>query len=104
MDDISYVSSELKSLVKENKDKLKSTVDNFASASAKLDSITTNLEDVSFSLKNFTQKIERGEGTLGKLVQDSSLYLDLKKTTQDLDSLILDIKKNPKRYLKFELF
>jgi phospholipid/cholesterol/gamma-HCH transport system substrate-binding protein len=104
VDDLSYASSELKSLVKDNKGKLQSTVNNFASASTKLDSITTSLGDISSSLKSFSEKIKRGEGTLGSLVQDSSLYLDLRKTTKDLDSLILDIKANPKKYIKLKVF
>lgn len=104
VDDLSYASSELKSLVKDNKGKLQSTMDNFASSSTRLDSVTTSLQEVSTSLKGFTQKIEKGEGTMGKLVQDSSLYLDLRKTTQDLDSLILDIKANPKKYIKLKVF
>jgi len=104
VDDISTASSELKGLVRENKEKFQSTVDNFASASTKLDSITTSLEEVSSSFRSFSEKIKRGEGTLGSLVQDSSLYLDLRKTTRDLDSLILDIKANPKKYIKLKVF
>jgi phospholipid/cholesterol/gamma-HCH transport system substrate-binding protein len=79
-------------------------VDNFSASSAKLDTITTTLSSLSTSLKNLTQKIESGEGTFGKLVNDSTLYNDLRKTTQNVDELITDIKKNPKKYLKVSLF
>jgi len=102
--DLSYTSSELKGILEDNKYKIQSSVDNFASSSAKLDTFSTTLSSLSLSLKNLTQKIESGEGTLGKLVNDSTLYDDLKKTTQNVDGLITDIKKNPKRYLKFSLF
>jgi len=102
--DLSSTSSDLKELVDKNKEKLQSSVDNFASSSAKLDTITTNLSSLSISLKNLTQKIESGEGTFGKLVNDSTLYNDLRKTTNNLDELIADIKKNPKKYLKVSLF
>jgi len=102
--DLSYTSSELKVLVERNKAKLQSSVDNFTSSSAKLDTITTTLSSLSVSLKNLTQKIESGEGTFGKLVNDSTLYNDLRKTTNNLDELVTDIKKNPKKYLKVSLF
>jgi phospholipid/cholesterol/gamma-HCH transport system substrate-binding protein len=102
--DLSYTSSELKNLVERNKAKLQSSVDNFTSSSARLDTITTTLSSLSVSLKNLTQKIESGEGTFGKLVNDSTLYNDLRKTTKNLDELITDIKKNPKKYLKVSLF
>ena len=102
--DLSYASSELKKIVADNKDKLQSTVDNFGSASEKLDNITTTLDSLSISLKNLSTKIESGEGTLGQLVNDTTLYEQIKKTTQDVDSLILDIKRHPKKYLKFSIF
>lgn len=102
--DLSSTSSELKGLVERNKEKLQSSVDNFSTSSAKLDTITTTLSSLSVSLKNLTQKIESGEGTFGKLVNDSTLYNDLRKTTNNLDELVTDIKKNPKKYLKVSLF
>lgn len=102
--DLSYTSSELKALVERNKEKLQSSVDNFTTSSAKLDTITTTLSSLSVSLKNLTQKIESGEGTFGKLLNDSTLYNDLRKTTNNLDELVTDIKKNPKKYLKVSLF
>ncbi len=102
--DLSYTSSELKKMVTENKGKLQSTVDNFSSASKKLENITTTLDSLSISLKNLSFKIEGGEGTLGRLVNDTTLYEQIKKTTQDVDSLIQDIKRHPKKYLKISIF
>jgi phospholipid/cholesterol/gamma-HCH transport system substrate-binding protein len=104
MQDLSYSSAELKKMIDENKTKLQTTVDKFGTASVKLDNITITLDSVSLSLKKLSSKIERGEGTLGQLVNDTTLYKQIKKTTQDVDDLILDIKKNPKKYLKFTVF
>ena len=104
MNDLSYTSAELKKMVGENKDKLQSTVDNFSSASEKLYNITTTLDSLSISLKKLSFKIESGEGTLGQLMNDTTLYDQIKKTAQNVDSLILDMKRHPKRYLKFSIF
>lgn len=104
VNDLHYASSELKKMVDDNKEKLNSTVDNFASASERFKNITEVLDSLSFSLKILSEKIERGEGTLGKLINDKSLYEELKNTTKSVDELVKDIKKNPKRYFKFELF
>jgi phospholipid/cholesterol/gamma-HCH transport system substrate-binding protein len=102
--DLSYTSSELKSMVADSKDKLGGAVDNFSSASEKLNNIATTLDSLSTSLKTLTFKLESGEGTLGQLVNDTTLYEQIKRTTQNVDSLILDIKKHPRKYLKFSLF
>ncbi len=104
MDNLSHSSSELRKVIDENKEKLQTTVDNFAEASVKLDNVVTALDTISISLKQLTSKIESGEGTLGQLVNDTTLYEQIKKTTQHVDDLILDIKKNPKKYLKVTVF
>lgn len=104
IDDLSYTSSSLKDMVNKNKPKLEATLNNLDHASSDFQKITSTLEDLSNSLKNLSQKIEKGEGTLGQLLNDKSLYQDLKKTTRSIDELIEDIKNNPKRYFKFELF
>jgi phospholipid/cholesterol/gamma-HCH transport system substrate-binding protein len=41
---------------------------------------------------------------LGKLVNDRTLYDQLRKTSRDLDSLVLDVRRNPRRYLTIRLF
>ncbi|UCB53175.1 MAG: MCE family protein [Candidatus Zixiibacteriota bacterium] len=104
LSDLSYTSAELKMMVGENKSKFQSTVDNFSSASEKLNSITTTLDSLSVSLNKLSSRIESGEGTLGQLMNDTTLYQEIKKTTQNVDSLILDIKRHPKKYLKFSIF
>ena len=104
MDNLSHSSAELKKIIDENKEKLQTTVDNFGEASVKLDNVVTVLDTISISLKKLTSKIESGEGTLGQLVNDTTLYEQIKKTAQHVDDLILDIKKNPKKYLKVTVF
>lgn len=104
LSDLSYTSTELKKMVRENRGKLQSTVDNFSSASERFANITTTLDSLSLSLKKLSSRIESGEGTLGQLMNDTTLYQEIKKTTQNVDSLILDIKRNPKKYLKFSIF
>ena len=44
------------------------------------------------------------EGTLGMLMNDKQLYLNLTKTIGDLDSLMIDLKAHPKRYVHFSVF
>jgi phospholipid/cholesterol/gamma-HCH transport system substrate-binding protein len=104
MDNLSYSSAELKRIIDANKGKIETTVDNFEKSSVKLDNLVTTLDTVSISLKKLTSRIESGEGTLGMLFSDTTLYEQIKKTTQHVDDLILDIRKNPKKYLKVTVF
>ena len=104
IDDLSYASSSLKEMMDQNRPKLETSLNNLNNASNQFIKITSALEDLSVSLKNLSEKIEKGEGTLGQLINDRTLYQDLKKTTRSIDELIEDLKKNPKKYFKFELF
>jgi len=49
-------------------------------------------------------KINKGKGTVGQLINNDSLYVALEKTVKDLDGLINDLNKNPKRYVHFSVF
>ena len=49
-------------------------------------------------------QINQGQGTLGKLTQSDSLYTNLNSAVADLDSLFLDIKDSPGRYIHFSVF
>jgi len=44
-------------------------------------------------------KVERGDGTLGKLVTHDDLYQRADKVLTDVEALLADVKKNPSRYL-----
>lgn len=55
-------------------------------------------------MQKAVDKINRGEGTLGKLVNDEELYRNLANASKNLDNLMIDLKENPKRYVHFSLF
>ena len=65
----------------------------------RLEKIMANLTSTSDQLKQAMTKINEGQGTLGKLVKDDSLYVNLNKATKDLDLLLEDLRVNPNRYL-----
>jgi len=49
-------------------------------------------------------KINSSSGTAGKLVNDDELYTKAIQSIENLDALVQDIKKHPKKYVKFSLF
>lgn len=56
------------------------------------------------NLNSILKKIDQGQGTLGKVVSDEVLYDNLSLTVENLNLLIEDIKKNPKRYINVSVF
>lgn len=62
-----------------------------------------NVNGLTANLVKFTSNLNNPNSTLGELTQDSELYDKLNRLTADIDSLIIDIKKNPKRYISIKL-
>ncbi|MES2304665.1 MAG: MlaD family protein [Gemmatimonadota bacterium] len=57
--------------------------------------LADRLAATSTRMDSLLAKIQRGDGTLGKLASDSGLYVDLRKTLQATNGLIDELKKNP---------
>lgn len=97
---------------------LESIMDNLASTSSRLDSLSNALLGASVEFRQVISradgalgiveavggKVERGEGSLGLMLQDSSLYADLLRTNQLMQELLQDIKENPRKYIKLSIF
>jgi len=120
----------LDDLVGSEKAKITSILSNLNGISAnlnknshKIDNVISNLDTVSAELAkakirqaiddadkalvqlNITlTKINEGQGTLGKMAKDSTLYVNLNKSSADLDRLLKDLRINPERYIHFSVF
>jgi phospholipid/cholesterol/gamma-HCH transport system substrate-binding protein len=87
-----------------NNESLTKAINNFENISDSLakSNLKSTIDNANLTLSRTAEimdKINRGEGTLGMLVNDKKLYTDLTKTNTDLDALIVDIKTYPGRYL-----
>jgi phospholipid/cholesterol/gamma-HCH transport system substrate-binding protein len=69
-----------------------------------LNKTVNNLNSTIGDLKGMISEINAGKGTLGKLKNDDSLYVNMDRTAASLNSLLADMKANPKRYVHFSLF
>jgi len=103
-DDLSRAAGLLKSAIAKNAQAFDSTMTNLHHASQKITPLVEGLDSLRLSFTRIADQIEKQEGTLGKLVYDRTLYDQMRKTTRDLDSLILDVRRNPRRYLTIKVF
>ncbi len=72
--------------------------------STNLTQLTGRLADATGSLKGLLDKMDRGEGTLGKMASDTMLYNNLNSTLKSLTELLTDLKERPGRYLTVKVF
>ena len=98
------LAAELRSFSEVLKPKLGDGLDRMGSLAAELESLSGQMREASVGFVAMGRQLEEGEGTLGRLVAEDDLYLRLESALGRVDTLIADIKADPKRYLTFELF
>ena len=83
-----------------SKGDIQNMIANMEEFSSKLDALSNELQMSSESINSILSKIDLGEGTLGKFVNDPSLYNNMDSLTINLNELIKGIQDDPRRYLK----
>ena len=84
--------------------KVDSTITNFRAASSNLAAMSTDLKQTTGKLDAIIAKVDSGNGSAAKLLNDPGVYNDVRQLLQRMDSLVADIKKNPKRYINVKVF
>lgn len=70
---------------------------------ARIDSTLTNINSLSASLCDISARLNSKDSSLGLLINDPSFYNSLNSSVASLDSLLQDVKRNPKRYISIKL-
>jgi phospholipid/cholesterol/gamma-HCH transport system substrate-binding protein len=97
-------SKTVKSLTTDREAELRKALDSFERSAVGLERLTLRLDSLRATLQSVSGKVDRGDGSLGKLVNDPRLYDDARQTVVELKALIADIKANPKKYLQVKVF
>lgn len=92
-----------------NEHKLNNAITNFSNLSdtlarSQIKSAVANASATMKELHELLDRVNRGEGTLGKLAKNDSLYNNLNSSAASLDRLLKDLEDNPKRYVHFSIF
>jgi phospholipid/cholesterol/gamma-HCH transport system substrate-binding protein len=69
-----------------------------------VEGMTAKVNQTLANVEQMTQKLNSNEGSLGLLMRDASLYNNLSNTAASADSLLIDLKAHPKRYVHFSVF
>lgn len=126
---LKQATSNLDTIMVESKDKFSHILTNVQSISKNIDNNGKNISEVLTNLNSITDslaasnlkqtinsvastldeaeklmaQINSGEGTIGKMIYNDSLYNNLSQASADLDKLLIDVKANPKKYIQFSL-
>ncbi|AFU70233.1 organic solvent resistance conferring ABC transporter, periplasm component Ttg2C [Psychroflexus torquis ATCC 700755] len=106
----------IEGVLNSNTDNINSTIENFRSTSDNLSKMSDTLSKIEFNrivqnadetllnLKEISNKLKNGDGSLGKLMNDDQMYINIENATKELEELLSDVKLNPKRYVHFSIF
>jgi phospholipid/cholesterol/gamma-HCH transport system substrate-binding protein len=90
---------------------LENTVKRVEEVASRMDEVLSGLDRSSQSLESILGRVDRGEGTLGKLTTDDALYDNVSSAAANLDkaaveirALLEDVRTKPKKYIKLSLF
>lgn len=95
--------------IEKNNDKITNIITNFSNISDSIakSNIKQTIENTNLALlqaNTVLTQINSGQGTVGKLIKNDSLYNNLNKTAEDLDKLMKDLRINPERYVHISVF
>lgn len=104
LDQIERLTGEVRSVVKNSSSDLDAALGQAPVAMANVNAALDSLKTLSGKLDKTVTALNTGKSTAGKLLQDDELYRQLQTSVAGLDSLIQDVRANPKKYLKFSIF
>ena len=95
--------------IEKNNEKITRVISNFENISDSISkaNIKQTIEETNRALSQANQifyQINKGDGTMGKLLKNDSLYNNLNKSAEDLDKLMKDLRINPERYVHISVF
>lgn len=99
----------LAAMLEQNTGKIDNIIGNFSTlsdslAKSNLKGAIDEAENTLAELNKLVAQINSGQGSLGKLAKNDSLYNNLNKASDDLDKLMKDLRINPERYIHFSVF
>jgi len=120
LNSMEHITKSVDTMMSKEDGKLKMIFDNIQTITSDLKTVVANIGNISDTLKHSNigatientrktleqtsqifEKVNKGKGSLGLLVNNDSLYINLNNTARDLDILLKDLKLNPKKYVHF---
>jgi len=100
---------QLTGMLSDNSEKIRNTLSNLESlsdtlAAADLYSSVSNLKSGLEKLTLLMDNVNNGKGSAGQLMTNDSVFRNLNNSLSSLNSLLVDVKANPKRYVHFSMF
>jgi phospholipid/cholesterol/gamma-HCH transport system substrate-binding protein len=91
-------------IAESNEERVARTLDDVSASSKKLDAALERADSLAAVLERVARKIDSGQSTAAKLVNERQLYDDLRASAREFQALARDIRTNPKKYFNVSVF
>jgi len=98
------MTADVRDFVEMKRDPAADAIDSMAEASDSFVEVAGRLETISASLDTIITRVEGGEGTLGKLINEDEAHDEFLATVKELRELVARISENPKSFVAFSIF
>lgn len=102
--DLRLMTAELRAFVSEKREPAGEAVDAMEDAVVGFAEVTHELKTISASLDSIVQRVEAGEGTLGKLINEDQAHDEFLAAVKEVRNLVAEIRANPESFIKVSLF
>jgi phospholipid/cholesterol/gamma-HCH transport system substrate-binding protein len=97
------LTAKLNKLVTANEESISNSMEKSSEVIASINSTLVDMKETSISIRNITEKMQSEKSSINKLMSGDELYENLIRSSARLDSLLKDIKDNPKRYFNIKI-
>ncbi|MDP8201751.1 MAG: MlaD family protein [Candidatus Tenebribacter burtonii] len=97
------LTAKLNKLVTTNEESISNSMAKSSEIIASINSTLDDIKETSISIRNITEKMQSEKSTINKFMSEGELYENLMRSSARLDSLLKDIKDNPKRYFNIKI-
>lgn len=104
VENLQKITNDISRLVEENQAGISATITNAENLVTDFDATNEDIQKLTQETQNLIQKLQTEDNTLGKLSSDDELYRLLLNSVSSLDSLLTDIKENPRKYFTVKVF
>ncbi len=87
-----------------NEPKVGRALDDVSRTSARMDSLLARVDTLTIALTGVTHKIDQGDGTASRHINERALYDDTRRAVRELTDLVRDLRTNPKKYFHVSVF
>lgn len=104
LENLGSVVTNINTAITENTDDFEAALISVTNATDGITGVATTIDSLSGALRVMVERISAGEGTLWRMAESDFLYNQIVLTVAHLDSFLIDIMANPKKYIRFSIF